>query len=712
MPKTTLIIPAMDCPEEVKLIKGHLQSMEGIQQLAFNLIERELTVTHQFNDPTRILKALSAIAMPGSIKGLTSQRIKFHSAVAWKDWIVIALSGLFALSAEIIAFVTHSETSFYVIGLAIASILLGGRQTLTKAIRSLRYFMLNMNFLMTIAILGAIAIGEWPEAAMVNFLFALAELIEVYSLDKARHAIRGLMEVTPDSAMVHAADGSFQQKPVTDILQNAIIRVKPGERVPLDGIIVKGESTVNQAPITGESVSVSKKVGDAVFAGTINDRGAFEFRVTVNPNDTLLSKIVRAVQQAQAMRAPTQRFVDEFAKYYTPCMVILALLFAILPPLFLGAAFLPWFYKALVLLVIACPCALVISTPVTLVSGLTAAARHGLLIKGGAYLEAGHKLKAIALDKTGTLTYGKPVVTDIISLNDTNNSKTQTSQILLLAASLEAYSEHPIAEAIVSRCRSEQPNNRLLHVENFEAIPGSGVTGIIDGKRYFLGNHRFAEEKAICSATVEALLKELEHQSKTTIVIGTEQKPIAILAVADTIRETSAGTIDALKRLGLNIAMITGDNAVTAQAIGEQLGIKDIRADLLPEDKLKVIDSLQKQYGPVGMVGDGINDAPALARSSIGFAMGITGTDVALETADVALMEDNINKLPYFIALSRRTWYKLAENICLSIGIKVIFFILALFGFASLWMAVFADMGASLIVVFNGLRLLKFSEKE
>lgn len=706
MTKTTYYISQMDCPEEIKLIQGSLKSVRGVQQLEFNLIQQELTITHELSDLSQVESLLISLGMKPQIKSdqETTQPKQLQDVVSRWDWLIIIISGIFAITAEVISFISHSEQSFPVIALSIISMIVGGRQTFLKGLRAIRHFNLNMNFLMSIAIIGAIAIGEWPEAAMVTFLFALAELIEVYSLDKARRAVRSLMEIAPDMATVQS-EGSWQTKPVAEINVNSIIWVRPGERIPLDGVITKGQSTVNQAPITGESMPVSKKTGDAIFAGTLNERGSFEFKVTANPGDTLLAKIVRIVQKAQSERAPTQRFVDQFAKYYTPAMVIVAILIATLPPLVLSTAFLPWFYKALVLLVIACPCALVISTPVTVVSGLTAAARHGILIKGGVYLETGHKLKAIAFDKTGTLTYGKPVVTDVKPLSNLSEK-----EVLQIAASLDAHSEHPIAAAIVTRWKKENPEDTLLQVDNFEAVPGRGVVGEIDKQSYFLGNHHFAEEKNACNEKIETILKLLEQEAKTTIVLGTDHRSIAILAVADTLRESALSAISSLHSLGLRTAMITGDNPTTAQAIAEKLGIDDVKANLLPEDKLNAIETFITKYKAVGMVGDGINDAPALAKASMGFAMGHAGTDVALETADITIMEDNLNKLPFFINLSRRTWHKLAVNIGLSIGIKAIFFILALFGLATLWMAIFADMGASLIVVLNGLSLLRFSE--
>lgn len=706
MNKTTFYIPKMDCPAEEKLIREKLRSMASVKQLEFNLIQQELIVTHQTSDVSDIQQALTSLGLNVQIKNgsYTRKQLNLLQAhVTTKDWMIIILSGLLAFTAEIIAFTTRAEDSLLIIVLALASMLVGGRITFLKGLRAIRYFILNINFLMTIAVLGAVIIGEWPEAAMVTFLFGLAETIESYSLDKARQAIQRLIEIAPDVATVQTGKGSWEVKSVQEIQLNDIVWVKPGERIPLDGIVLKGRTSVNQAPITGESIPVEKNKGDTVFAGSINERGSFEFKVTSQKNETLLAKIIRAVQQAQGERAPTQRFVDQFAKYYTPTMVIIAILIAFLPTFIWQAPFYPWFYKALVLLVIACPCALVISTPVTVVSGLAAAAKHGILIKGGTYLEQGGHLKAIAFDKTGTLTHGKPKVTDVIS------TKTSNYDVLQLAASLEANSEHPIANAIIQHWKNLNPSSDLLTIHEYETFPGRGLVGIIDGQRYFLGNHRFAEENNVCNTQVESILHRLEQQGKTTIVLGTKHEVLAIFAVADTLRETSIQAIQALHQLGIKIAMITGDNPTTAQAIGEKLSIDDIQANLLPEDKLTAIDILLKKYNKVGMVGDGINDAPALAKSTIGFAMGHSGTDIALETADVALMEDNLNKLPFFVHLSRRVWHKLVQNITLSIGIKVIFFALALWGLASLWMAILADMGASLIVVLNGLRLLSFS---
>ncbi|HAT8174606.1 TPA: heavy metal translocating P-type ATPase, partial [Legionella pneumophila] len=536
---------------------------------------------------------------------------------------------------------------------------------------------------------------------MVTVLFALAERIERYSLDKARLAIRSLMQIAPEDALVKQDNGRWLSLPIEKVQPGAVFKVKPGERIPLDGVVVSGQSTVNQAPITGESMPVTKQIDDAVFAGTLNEHGALEVKVTKASGDTLLAKIGKAIEQAQAERAPTQRFVDQFARYYTPIMVLIAVLIALIPPLVFGYPFYDWLYKALTLLVIACPCALVISTPVTVVSGLASAAKHGLLIKGGSYLETGYRLKLIALDKTGTLTEGKPVVTDFIIYD---KSKTK-QELLLLAASLDSHSEHPVAHALISYWQQEQPNTTLLEVEQFSALPGRGVKGLVQQKQYFVGNHQLAEDNRVCSPEIEQILKQLEEEGKTTVILSNNTTVLALFAVADTLRKTSQWAISKLHEQGIKTAMLTGDNAVTAQAIAKQVGIDEVKANVLPTDKLQAINHLLEQYTNVGMVGDGINDAPALAKASISFAMG-KGTDTALETADVALMNDNLAMLPLYIELSRNTARILRQNISLSIAIKGVFFILALAGVATLWLAVFADMGASLIVVANGLRLL------
>jgi len=611
----------------------------------------------------------------------------------------LALSGVGALVAEVIHF-TNAAPNWVVAVIALISILSGGLGTYKKGWIALKNLNLNINALMSIAVTGAILIGQWPEAAMVMFLFTVAELIEAKSLDRARNAIGGLMQMAPEQATVQQADGSWVLQPVKAIELGARVRVRPGERIGLDGEVVSGSSTIDQAPITGESLPVEKTIGDKVFAGTINQSGSLEYSVTAAANNSTLARIIHAVEQAQGARAPTQRFVDSFSKIYTPAVFILALAVAVIPPLFMGAVWFDWIYRALVLLVVACPCALVISTPVTIVSGLAAAARKGILVKGGVYLEGGYKLDYLALDKTGTITHGKPVQTDYLSLDPTADASAPA-----IAAALAGRSDHPVSLAIANAAVDKQ--FAPLIVDNFEALAGRGVRGEINGQVYHLGNHRLVEELNLCSPALEEKLFALEKQGKSVVLLLDKSGPLALFAVADTVKESSREAIQQLHELGIKTLMLTGDNVHTAQAIAAQVGIDEAKGDLLPTDKLQAIDALYARGHNVGMVGDGINDAPALARAEIGFAMAAAGTDTAIETADVALMDDDLRKIPTFIRLSRQTSSILKQNIALALVIKAIFLGVTFAGIATMWMAVFADMGVSLLVVFNGLRLLR-----
>lgn len=707
--RVVFLIQKMDCPTEEKLIRDKLEGMPGIEALQFNLIQRELTVQHRLPSIEPITTTLKALDLEPAVKTDSLQAASAlgaeHAAdygIARRKWVLIGIAGLAALGSEVIAWTSGQDDSWPVIALALLAIVTGGLDTLKKGWIALRNFSLNMNFLMSIAVIGAAVIGQWPEAAVVIILFALAEMIEALSLDRARNAIKGLMAMSPELATVRNADGTWGEIAAKAVALDAVIRVRPGERIPLDGTILEGQTAINQAPITGESMPVEKQPGDPVFAGTINERGAFDYRVTATQDHSALSRIIATVQEAQGQRAPTQRFVDQFARYYIPAVVVLSILVAILPPLIFGGPFQPWLYKALVLLVIACPCALVISTPVTVVSGLAAAAKRGILIKGGIYLEQGRKLKALALDKTGTITVGKPAVTDTLAMGTAD-----AGHLLRWAASLAVRSDHPVSTAVVAYWKGKQTGASPAEVAAFEALPGRGVKGSIDGETVFLGNHRLVHELGICGPEVEAKLEAFEKDAKTAVVLCSSVAPLLILAVADTIRETSVAAIETMKRIGVEVVMLTGDNPHTAKAIADKVGLADARGNLLPEDKLAAVNDLIAKYGYVGMVGDGINDAPALAKANIGFAMGVAGTDTALETADVALMDDDLRKIPDFIKLSRKTHTVLMQNITLALGIKAVFLVLALSGHATLWMAVFADMGASLIVVFNGMRLLR-----
>ncbi|MFJ4052223.1 heavy metal translocating P-type ATPase [Pseudomonas sp. NPDC089743] len=690
-------IQAMDCPTEQTLIQDKLGKLAGIEQLEFNLINRVLGVRHTLEGTTKIERAIESLGMKAEPLAAEDEGGAF--APAKTRWWPLALSGVAAIAAEIIHF-SALAPEWVVAALALAAILGCGLGTYKKGWIALKNRNLNINALMSIAVTGAVLIGQWPEAAMVMVLFTLAELIEARSLDRARHAISGLMQLTPDMATVQQADGQWREAQVRDVAIGALVRVRPGERIGLDGEVVSGQSSVDQAPITGESLPVEKAPGDKLFAGTINQAGALEYRVTAVAGHSTLARIVKAVEEAQGARAPTQRFVDTFSRIYTPVVFALALAVALLPPLLMAGAWFDWVYRALVLLVVACPCALVISTPVTIVSGLAAAARKGILIKGGVYLEGGRKLDFLALDKTGTLTHGKPVQTDTKVLDPLFEGRAQA-----LAASLAERSDHPVSAAIAQFARAQ--GLELREVSGFATLAGRGVRGVIDGETYHLGNHRLVEELGLCSPQLEAQLDQLERQGKTVVLLLDRSGPLALFAVADTVKDSSREAIADLHALGIKTVMLTGDNPHTAQAIAAQVGIDRAEGNLLPADKLSTIEQLYAQGHRVGMVGDGINDAPALARAEIGFAMAAAGTDTAIETADVALMDDDLRKIPAFVRLSRQSAAILKQNIVLALGIKAIFLAFTFAGMATLWMAVFADMGVSLLVVFNGLRLLR-----
>lgn len=693
---TSLRIDAMDCPTEERLLRDALGRVSAVEDLDFNLMQRLLRVQHRFDSIEPLQKLVASLGMQA--EPVDENAPASASPAKQKPWWPLALAGVAAAGAEFFEWFAIGP-QWLVAALAIAAILGAGLPTYRKGWIALKNRNLNINALMSIAVTGAMLIGQWPEAAMVAVLFALAELIEAKSLDRARNAIRGLLQLAPEQATVQV-DGQWLEVSAKSVALGARVRVRPGERIALDGEVLDGRSSVNQAPITGESLPVEKQAGDTLFAGTINGESALEYRVTRVADDSTLARIIHAVEEAQGSRAPTQRFVDQFSRIYTPAVFLIAIATALLPPLFFGGAWLDWVYRALVLLVIACPCALVISTPVTIVSGLSAAARLGILIKGGAFLEMGRSLEWIALDKTGTLTEGRPRQTDFSALRET-----AAGDVRALAASLAARSDHPVSHAVAQA--AEADNIALYSVGELTALPGRGVKGEIDGHTYHLGNHRLVEELELCSRELEARLDALEQQGKTVIVLLDANGPLALFAVADGVKETSREAVAQLHELGVKTLMLTGDNPHTANAIGAQVGIDAALGNLLPEDKLREVKQRQEGGKRVGMVGDGINDAPALARADIGFAMGAAGTDTAIETAGVALMDDDLRKLPSFIRLSRQTHRVLIQNITLALGIKAVFLALTLAGEGTLWMAVFADMGASLLVVFNGLRLLR-----
>ena len=703
LPKVRYRIDNMDCPTEEQLIRQALNTMPEIKHLAFNLLARELTVYHRLSETTPITEKLRTIGMhaicldqqqtPPSLPPAINRQLKWQ----------LALGGTTALLAESLAWYSGDENSLWVMSLALLSLCSAGLTTLRKGWIALKHRTINIYFLMSLAVIGAMLIGEWPEAAMVVFLFALAEAIEARSLERARHAIESVHGLTPEQTEVYR-HSQWQTVVVREVMIGETIRIRTGESVPLDGKLKHGHASVNQAPITGESVPVEKQAGDDVYAGSIVCDGVVEISVTADAQHSTLQRIADAIQQAQSERAPTQRFVDQFARYYTPIIVLLAVLLALLTPLF-GGDWQQGLYQALVMLVIACPCALVISTPVTVVSGLAAAARRGIIIKGGKYLELGSQLRAIAFDKTGTLTSGRVQLHKI-----TVFAPYSEDSALLLAAQLAQHSNHPLSQAIYQAAQQQHGLLATQHIQDFHTEAGRGICGKLEGVSYFLGKASWLQSSVPVSTATAHRLSEIEQTGDSVVVLGHTEQIVAIFSLRDSLRDDSATTISTLSDKGIHTVMLTGDHQTSANHIAAATGIKEVVCNLLPEEKWQAIAKLQHSHGTVGMVGDGINDAPALARADIGFAMAAAGTATALETADVAIMDDKPHKIVTFIQLSQHTRRALKQNILLALLIKSVFLLLAFLGYATLWMAVFADVGASLLVVLNGLRLLRYSK--
>jgi Zn2+/Cd2+-exporting ATPase len=586
-----------------------------------------------------------------------------------------------------------------------ASILVGGYRLLKSGLNNLVRLEFDMKTLMSIAIIGAAIIGQWSEGAAVVILFAISEVLEIYSMDKARQSIRSLMDIAPKQAVVRLG-GKELTIPVQDIEIGDMMVVKPGEKLAMDGVVVQGSSTINQAAITGESVPVPKAIDDEVFAGTLNENGLLVVKVTKQAADTTIARIIHLVEQAQDERAPTQSFVDQFAKYYTPFILLLSVFIMVIPPLLFGGQWGQWIYEGLAVLIVGCPCALVISTPVAIVTAIGNAARNGVLIKGGVHLEEAGRLSVMAFDKTGTLTKGTPEVTDYITFGEEKG-------LIGIASALEKGANHPLASAILKKAEQEGIDFHAIQADNFSSITGKGIRATINGTQYYLGSPALFEE-VLPSGIEKGILSQIESlqkQGKTVMVLGIEEKILALIAVADEVREYSKTVIKQLHQIGIHkTIMLTGDNQATAEAIGQLVGIGEVQAELLPQNKLEFIKQLRNDGSAVAMVGDGVNDAPALAASTIGIAMGGAGSDTALETADIALMADDLRKLPFMIKLSRKTLQIIKLNITLALIIKVLALILVIPGWLTLWIAVFADMGATMIVTLNSLRLLNVKE--
>ena len=698
---TTFKVSGMDCSDEVAAIQNSFK-LAGIIKVDANIMSESVTVYHDKTFTPEIIRSLINKSGVKVVKDAPKSFYEDHSAKIYQ----VGASGLCIGAGLLLDGIGYPYllfiNSFYFIAIILAGLII-----FPKAWRSISKFHLDMNVLMTVAVIGAVFLKEYSEAASVVFLFSLAELLEAMSVARARKAIKDVLKVAPKEAFLIESNNNLKQVSVESLQINDSILVKPGENIPVDGTITEGNSNVNQASLTGESKPVSKKMGETVWAGTINESGVLKINVDKIFTETKIAKVIALVEEAQAQKAPSQRFVDKFASIYTPSVMLLAILVALVPPLMWSASWDVWIYKALVLLVIGCPCALVIATPVSVVSGLTSLARRGVLVKGGVHLEALGKLKAVALDKTGTVTKGTPKVTELKSFSDYPEEK-----ILQITASLESMSAHPLAKAVLEYAHERKID--FPHPKDFKSVSGKGAEGSIDDHWYFVGNHVMAHEFGICTPEIEQYLDTIETKAMSVIVLGhrphdnCKGEIIAVFAVGDEIRPAIKNTIQDFHKTGIKlVAMLSGDNQKTVDSVAKEIGIDYALGALLPDQKVLEIQKLVSKYHYVGMVGDGVNDAPAMAQATIGIAMGVAGSDTAIETADVALMKDDVSELPKAIAHGKRVLKVIQFNIFFAIFIKIIFLVLAFMGLTNLWFAVAADTGASLLVTFNALRLLR-----
>lgn len=705
---TDFCIIGMDCADCATKLEKRISKVPGVENTQVNFGASKMTVTHT-GPAVEILSTIEKMGYSGKVD--SGKKIRNEPVSFWKSN-KYAKPTVISFIMFILGFTAGKlgAPELAVDGLFLTGIILGGFLPAKNGISVLiNTWEFDMNLLMTIAVIGASAIGSLEEAAAVVFLFSFGNSLQGYTLDKTRNSIHALMEITPNEALVRREQTEITL-PVEQVIIGDHIIVRPGERIAMDGRVFTGYSTVNEAPITGESIPVEKRPGNEIYAGTINERGSLEVEVTKLAKDNTISKIISMVEEAQGQRAPSQQFIDKFAKYYTPAVIVLAALVAAVPPLVLGQPFEKWFYEAMALLLVACPCALVISTPVSIVSAIGNAAKNGVLIKGGMYLEEAGGLSVVAFDKTGTLTEGKPQVTDIVPTDGLPDK-----EFLAIASAIESRSEHPLAEAIVkySKEQGAEIASVLASISAFEAIPGKGAKATVNGNMYQIGNSRLFTEQAIDIERVEDEVSRLQNEGKTVMMLGDDKRILGLIAVADMLRENSGQAVSKLKRAGIKkVVMLTGDNENTSQAIATKAGVDDFRADLLPEDKVDAIKSLLAEHGKVAMVGDGVNDAPAMAVSTVGIAMGAAGTDTALETADIALMANDLTKLTYIIKLSRKTLDIIKQNVAFALLIKGLILLLVIPGWLTLWMAVAGDMGSSLLVTLNGMRLLRTKHED
>ncbi|MBI5360997.1 MAG: cadmium-translocating P-type ATPase [Planctomycetes bacterium] len=694
---STFYIKNMDCNDEARVIQKILDGIKGVREFQFNILQRKVTVRHS-TDEIAIVNALVKNGFPVSMPSGLSQKLSFIDRHHY--FLHSAISGILLLAAILLHYKDPSNE--IIMPFLLLSVCLGGIHIAYKGIVAVKMLSFDINFLMTTAVIGAFFIGDYFEAATVIFLFTLAQFFESAAIERANRTIHSLLKLSPDSAVL-LRDGKEAIIAVADIKINDALIVKPGEKIPIDGIVAEGITDVNQASITGESLPIEKTKGSVVYAGTINLGGSIIISASCKPEDTTISRIIELIEKAQAQKAPSEIFIQKFARYYTPMVLLAALLITLIPVLLFQQPFSPWFYKALVLLVIACPCALVISTPVSIISALTCAAKNGIIIKGGQYLEQLSAVKVIAFDKTGTLTRGK------LSVQGIRTFGIAEEELLRIAGSLEIKSEHAIAEPIIQKMKDACI--KPYDTAEFHIIPGRGVKGIIGNELYYAGNHNFCEELGICDKTVHEMIVSRTGLANTVVLVGNAGKVLGLIELSDKIRPEAVKSLMEISGIGrYKTVMLTGDNCASAKKIADVLKIDEFHAELLPQQKVELIKKFSENSGPTAMIGDGINDAPSLASANVGITMGASGSDTALEAANIALLSDDLTRIPFLLRLSKRTLNNIKQNVAFAIGTKAIFAVLAVSGVATLWMAVFADMGASIIVIFNALRLLNFKD--
>jgi Zn2+/Cd2+-exporting ATPase len=700
--KTVYRVRGFTCANCAKTFETNVKNLQGVKDAEVNFGASKITVYGE--------ASIQELEKAGAFENLKiypeNEKLEEQKEPFWKRYRVTILSAIFLFIGWGCSFLFGDHSLLTVFSFLI-SILIGGWGLFKTGFKNLFHLQFDMKTLMTIAIIGAAIIGEWKEGATVVMLFAISEALEAYSMDRARNSIKSLMDIAPKEALVFRGNKEKSVK-VEDIRVDDILIVKPGEKIAMDGVIINGSSFVNQSAITGESIPVMKTVGDEVFAGTLNEDGLVKVKVTKTVEDTTLAKIIHLVEEAQGERAPSQAFIDKFAKYYTPVIMLIALLVATIPPLLFDADWKTWIYQGLAVLVVGCPCALVISTPVAVVTAIGNAARNGVLIKGGIHLEQTGKLQAIAFDKTGTLTNGTPVVTDVDSVSEAFEGG------FAILAAIENRSHHPLAKAVVQYAQDQNISYSHLDVADLTSITGKGMKATVNGETYVVGSPNFIEEEIgeRLPKTWKQSIMEKQAHGNTVVLLANKKKVLLIVAISDKPRKNSRHVIEQLNRLGIKkIWMLTGDNENTANAIAKQIGVPHVKAELLPEGKVENIKKLRNKYEKVAMIGDGVNDAPALAAATVGIAMGASGTDTALETADIALMGDDLKKIPFMIRLSRKALAVIKQNVAFSIGIKLLALLLVVPGWLTLWLAIFADMGATLLVTLNALRLLRVKEE-